>query len=469
MKKKVFTAASLAALSGLAAVALASCGKTWTKPVSPEYSATVSDGGKVVNIKVWNDEFINLFEKYYPNNTVITAGEKYKITVDGNEVTVVFSMTPNKDNAYQNALDLALSKQETAAADDKVDMFLFEADYALKYVNTNYTVDVKDLGITDTDTADMYKYTKDVATANGHLKGVSWQATPGLFAYRTDIADAVLGTHEPEAVQAQLSDWSKFDAVAAKMKEKNYKMLSGYDDSYRVFSNNISSPLVDMETGKIKIDQKLKDWIKQTKDYSDKGYNNKTSLWDNEWSKQQTIQGNTFGFFYSTWGINFTLKGNALTPEEGPNLDGKWRVVEGPASYYWGGTWMAAANGTDNKKEVAAIMKNFTCNKAVMKRITEETLDYTNNKPAMNELATSTTFGPENCKFLGGQNHIALFAKSAEKIDLKNISAWDQGINEKLQEAMKDYFAGTVTEDKAWENFDKKIEATYPELMGREK
>ena len=31
----------------------------------------------------------------------------------------------------------------------------------------------------------------------------------------------------------------------------------------------------------------------------------------------------------------------------------------------------------------------------------------------------------------------------------------NQGINEKLQEAMKDYFAGTITEEKAWENFKK--------------
>ena len=48
---------------------------------------------------------------------------------------------------------------------------------------------------------------------------------------------------------------------------------------------------------------------------------------------------------------------------------------------------------------------------------------------------------------------------------LKNISICDQGINEKLQGAMKDYFAGSVTEEKAWENFYKTIEELYPELI----
>ena len=40
-----------------------------------------------------------------------------------------------------------------------------------------------------------------------------------------------------------LSTWDKFNAVAEKAAAKGYKMLSGYDDSYRVFSNNVSSSL----------------------------------------------------------------------------------------------------------------------------------------------------------------------------------------------------------------------------------
>ena len=47
---------------------------------------------------------------------------------------------------------------------------------------------------------------------------------------------------------------------------------------------------------------------------------------------------------------------------------------------------------------------------------------------------------------------------------MSNISAYDQTINEKLQEAMKDYFVGTVTEDKAWENFYKKVTDIHKEL-----
>ena len=109
-------------------------------------------------------------------------------------------------------------------------MFLIEADYALKYVNSDYTLDVKDVGLTDDDLKDMYQYTKDIATdSKGKLKATTWQATPGLFAYRRSIAKDVLGTDDPDKVQEALSTWDKFDKVAEQAAAKGYKMLSGYD------------------------------------------------------------------------------------------------------------------------------------------------------------------------------------------------------------------------------------------------
>lgn len=94
------------------------------------------------------------------------------------DVTVKWTITPSDDNAYQNALDEALKKQDSAAADDKIDLFLVEADYALKYVDTNYTLDVvNDLGVSKDALANQYKYTQDIVTdSKGALKGASWQA-----------------------------------------------------------------------------------------------------------------------------------------------------------------------------------------------------------------------------------------------------------------------------------------------------
>ena len=161
MKKKVI---SLLLVGIMAVTSLAGCG---TK------TETAKTQGKVLNIHCWNTEFQDRFE-YFKKSGKLPS-----------DVKVNFVVTPNENNAYQNALDAALKKQDTAAADDKVDIFLVEADYALKYVNTDYTLDVtKDIGLTKDDLANQYQYTKDIVTnSKGIQKGVTWQATPGLFAY----------------------------------------------------------------------------------------------------------------------------------------------------------------------------------------------------------------------------------------------------------------------------------------------
>lgn len=102
-----------------------------------------------------------------------------------------------------------------------------------------------------------------------------------------------------------------------------------------------------------------------------------------------------FGFFYSTWGINFTLMGNALADsskpaEKGNGIYGDYAVCEGPQAYYWGGTWMCAAQGTDNIPFIRDLMKRLTCDIKTMKQITLDTQDYTNNEKAMDEIAKVT-------------------------------------------------------------------------------
>src|SRR5690554_1196877 len=190
----------------------------------------LSEEGDVLVIRAWNTEFQDRFRSFYPGY-VKTNSDGTDLLDDGTVVKWV--IVANDENAYQIALDAALDGQSSAKADDKVDIFLIEADYATKYANERYALDVHgELGIKESVFADQYQYTKDIVTDDkGILRATSWQATPGLFAYRADIAQEVLGTSDPVEVQKELSDWTKFNAVAAKMAEKEYKMLSGYDDA----------------------------------------------------------------------------------------------------------------------------------------------------------------------------------------------------------------------------------------------
>lgn len=427
-------------------------------------SMEATSGGKVLRIRIWNDEFQSRFRDFYPYVDKSKSGEGVDYLTDGTKVEWV--VVANQGLAYQNALDAALKAQKDKKREDRVDMFCIEADYALKYVDSDYTLDViKDVGLTKDLLAQQYEYTQKIATdSKGKLKGTSWQATPGLYAYRRDIAREVLGTDDPDEVQKAVADWTKFEETAAAMKEKGYFMLSGFDDSFRVFSNNMTGKWVN-EDKTINEDQAIKNWITQTKKFTEEGYNNQTTLWDDNWNKGQGPEGKVFGYFYSTWGINFTLLGNSLADKnaeqiKGNGLFGEWAVCPGPQAYYWGGTWICAAAGTDNLSLVRDVMYHLTCNADNMKKITEETQDFTNNIAAMTEIANSDY----KSEFLGGQNHIKLFLEAAKKIDMSNITPYDQGCNERIQSAMADYYKGTITLEEAWKNFYIKIAEAYPQL-----
>lgn len=432
-------------------------------------SSQAEPEGKVLNIWCWNDEFQSRFNAYYPD---VKEVAKDKSTTTLNDGTIVkWTINPNENNNYQNKLDAALQNQESAAADDKIDIFLVEADYALKYCNSDYTLDIKkDIGLTDSDLADQYKYTQDLVTdkSTGAIKATSWQATPGVYAYRRSFAKQVLGTDDPEKVQEQLSSWDKFDQVAEKVKKAGLLMLSSYEDDYRVFANNISQPWVDGTT--VTVDPNVMRWVDQQKTFTQKGYTHKVrgQFTDPAWTADQGPKSKVFGFFYSTWGINFTLLGNSLAKptseggkeEVGNGIYGDWAVCQGPQSYYWGGSWICGCKGSDNIGTIKKVMQALTCNKEIMKKITIDTQDYTNNKSAMNEIANSDY----KSAFLGGQNHIKLFADVADKIDMKNCGPYDQGCTEKFTQAMNDYFDGSIDLAKAKANFEKAIKETYPEL-----
>lgn len=412
-----------------------------------EATGAEGDEGKILNIYCWNEEFKTRITDHYDGYEEVD-GTTGKI----GDVTVKWNITPNDDNAYQNNLDATLLKQADAADDDKIDLFLVEADYALKYVNTEYTMPVAELGITEADLANQYQYTKDVVTdSEGNLKGVSWQGCPGVLIYRRSIAKDVFGTDDPAEVQQKLSDWDTFNATAQEMKDAGYYMTSSVNDTYRVYSNNVTTPWV--ADNKITIDENIMNWVEASKTMVDAGETNTYELWSDDWKKGFFEDGKVFCYFGPAWFVDFTLGGNGI--------DGDWAATEGPQGFFWGGTWICAAEGTDNGSLIKDIMLKMTTDEETMKEIVVKDNDFVNNKPAMEAMAADTSYQSE---VLGGQNPLSMYCAGAEKIDLSNLSDYDQGCNEEFQNAMKNYFEGNATLDEALELFYKAVQEKYPEL-----
>ena len=414
--------------------------------------AEVEGTTSVLNVYCWNEEFKSRVKDHYPGYEEIDA-----TTGKIGDVKVVWNITPNENNAYQNNLDENLLKQEEKAADEKIDLFLIEADYALKYVGTDFAMPIADLGITEDELANQYGYTKDVVTdANGVLRGVSWQGCPGVMIYSRDVAKEVFGSDEPADIQAKFSDWDAFVASAKELKDKGYQVVSSVNDTYRVYSNNVTSPWV--VDGKINLDANIKKWVDDSKALVDAGYAGTHDLWSDDWSKGFYPAGKVFAYFGPAWLIDFVM---ADDTEGSIAHAGGWAATEGPQGFNWGGTWICAAAGTDNQELVADIMRKLTCDEEIMIDIVKKDNDFVNNKPAMEKMAADETYGDP---VLGGQNALPMFCAGADKIVMDQITIYDQGCNEEFQKAMKGYFEGAQDKDAAIEAFYKAVVEKYPDL-----
>ncbi len=416
--------------------------------------------GKVINIYSWNDEFRQRLEAVYPEVKETSKDGTVTTLKDGTEIHWIIN--PNQDGVYQQKLDEALMNQADASADDKVDIFLSETDYVYKYTDAaaDVAMPLKDLGIDpDKDLADQYDFTKTTASdADGVQRGSTWQCCPGLLVYRRDIAKDVFGTDDPEEVSKRMKDWDTAKATAEELKAKGYYTFASYADTFRLYGNSISQPWVEDGATTVNVDQQVMNWIKDSKEWLDAGYLNKTvkGQWNDDWNKAMGSESKVFAFLFPAWGIDFTLKPNW------DGEDGEWAVTNPPQEYNWGGSYIHAATGTDNPEHAKDIILALTGNKDNLLKISKDYSDFTNTKSGMQEVAKDDTFASD---FLGGQNPFTYFSPVAENIKIAPLSAYDQGCVELIQNAFSDYFQGQVDYDKAKSNFETAIKERYPEIQ----
>ena len=416
--------------------------------------------GQVINIYSFNDELRKRITAVYSEIESTSKDGTSSTLKDGTEIHWIIN--PNQDGVYQDKLDEALGNQLSASDDDKVDIFAAELDYIVKYTDADIeaAMTLESLGINpDTDLADQYDFTKTVARdQNGVMRASTWQACPGVLVYRRDIAKDVFGTDDPVEIGKKTADWATMKATAEELKAKGYYTFSSYADTFRTYSNNMAQEWVTAENPTtVKVDQKLMDWVSDSKEWLDAGYFDPTvkGQWNSDWYTAMGSSSKVFAFLFPAWGIDTQMV---------PNWDGEegaWAVTNAPLSYNWGGTYVLAATGTDNPQHVKDIILALTGNTENLTTITKKYSDFTNAKSVMETAATDKSFASD---FLGGQNPYEYFSDSLASIKMAPLSAYDQGCVELIQNSFSDYFQGQVDFDKAKENFETAIKERYPEI-----
>lgn len=405
-------------------------------------AAESGSGRRTLNIWSWNEEFPTAFERYYADQLP-------------EDVDVVWTIIPTMDYNYQDKLRAALANQDKVAAEDRIDIFMVEPDYAGEFVESNYTLDMYKNGITKDDVADQYPVLRNLMTdKKGALKGVAYYITPAGFIYRRSIAKAVFGKDDPASVGKLMNDWKSYEKAAEKLKKSGYFMTSSYEDTFRCFYNSRESAFVDKN--KFKVVKAMEDWVTHEKKFMENGYTKGTGTWSWEWMMDMMSGSNVFGYYAADWLSEYVIK------SMDPSTEGDWAICKGPKGFVWGGTCLCAAAGGDNLDLVADIFKKFACDYDFMDNMMNNDDEIMVN----NKKVVAAHYGDSRFEksMLNGQNPLEVYSACAEEADLSYNTKYDMQLISIFQRSMANYFMGMNDLDRAWENYFSEARNNFPEL-----
>lgn len=405
-----------------------------------------TDAEDAFYVYCWNTDVLN--------NVLTYFNEKYPEFAD----RIVYVNTGGSDY-YQTKIDALLEDPDNPQYPDLIAM---EMDYIMKYTDSDYTLPVSELGITEDDMVNMYPYTVEAATVNGEVKGLSWQACPGAMMYRRSLAKEYLGTDDPDEVQEYFKDWDTMLETGEKILEESNgetKLFSGVDDVERVYQAARQNAWYD-ENSVLSVEDTMSDYMDYAKQLYDLGLTNNTTQWSDEWASNVQSD-NTFAYMGCTWFLHWTLKADCGGEKEGEGTYGDWAMCAGPQSYYWGGTWLGATAGCSDTELAGEIMKAATCDTEMMKEMCKGSLDYVNNIEAIAELSEE---GVGEYDFLGGQDFLSYFSPLAEEIVLPAMCGEDFYITNAFDDQVNSYVIGEKDKETAIVDFKSYVVDLYPYL-----
>ena len=342
------------------------------------------------------------------------------------------------------------------------DMMGLEVDYVLNYVDGDYLQNVADLGITPDDYANQYQYNLDLGTDyDGNVKALFWQATPGCFQVRADLAEKYLGTTDPQELHDQyFSSTEAMVAAAEKVKEASggvCKLFSGYDELLRMYSNSRTTGWYD-DNDTIQVDKNMEEYMDFAKTCLDEDLTYGTDQWGTDWYANMDGDGTTSNAalafcgcpWFTYWCLSDTWKSNTI-------------LVAGPEDhqFYWGGTGLAATAGCSDTELAGKIMKAITCDTDFMVKINESNSDYVNNTEAIKQISASGA----TCEYLyGDQSVMDFYLPMAENISATTSTAEDQDINSFWSTQVRAYADGTSDKDTAIANFKSAVHDKFSYL-----
>ena len=393
------------------------------------------------------------------------------------DLNAMFDVTSAKNPTYVNVGSNGTEANEQYvqyfSSGSDVDLFVCDADWVMSYENNDeYTAPLSALGIDESMYKDAYAYTVTLGTdSNGVLKGASWQAAAGGYAYRADLAEEYLGVTSPEEMQAQIGDWDAFWNTAATVYEKSGEKTAMADTIagvWRAYSaGNRTTPWIDAD-GKFQPDA-TKDFITMAKENFDKGYITNVSQWTDDWKligqSEGALANATFGYFFPSWSM--AAGGQLQDGEggEGGSTYGQYGYTMGPTGWYWGGSWLCVSPNCNSATAAAQFVYDMTINADTMKQYALAHSDFVNNKTVMADVVAEGA--NKNPLLKDDQDQFATLLDSADNIKLDGIAGQNDGtINDAFVTAVQSYCTGDLdSEEACLDNFLDTVSTALPDVQ----
>ena len=387
---------------------------------------------------------IEAFEKAYPNVTVnyTMIGTDY----DTKMQTIVDNRTEGPDVFY---------------ADVKTVKNYIESD-AWETLNADpYNIDV----------SDSEDYTVKLGSdSDGNVKALSYQATPGGFWYKRDLAKKYLGTDDPDEISEMLSTTDGMLDVAEKLKDfelpdlmmkkitskldkfSHYYSEYDYKDLWQ-FANYGMRSLAWVDGDKFQMDDYIPEFFDLAKTVRDNGYDAKIDTWSEAWYAS-CADDSVFGYAEPTWGLQYVIQTGA------PDSEGNWGLASMPASYFNGGSYLGIYQESQNKELAAEYVKFVCTNKDFLTQYANDKGDYTSLKSVNKGIADGGYEEP----WCAGQNTFKFFSDQMDKINTDIVTKYDDTIGNLMLNNVDLYLNGQLDKDAAIAQFKDDVASNYRRL-----
>ncbi len=372
---------------------------------------------------------IEAFEKAYPNVTVnyTMIGTDY----DTKMQTIVDNRTEGPDVFY---------------ADVKTVKNYIESDAWETLTDDPYNIDV----------SDSEDYTVKLGSdSDGNVKALSYQATPGGFWYKRDLAKKYLGTDDPDEISEMLSTTEGMLDVAEKLKEGSNgetHMFASYKDLWQ-FANYGMRSVAWVDGNKFQMDDYIPEFFDLAKTVRDNGYDAKIDTWSEAWYAS-CADDSVFGYAEPTWGLQYVIQTGA------PDSEGNWGLASMPAAYFNGGSYLGIYQESQNKELAAEYVKFVCTNKDFLAQYAKDKGDYTSLKSVNKEIAD----GGYEESWCAGQNTFKFFSDQMDKINTDIVTKYDDTIGNLMLNNVDLYLNGQLDKDAAIAQFKDDVASNYRRL-----